>query len=174
MGALKAQAVELQNIHCLGEKILASGHPDSIITLKSWISVTKTRYEEVGDCMICKFYFPQGPLTNYPAIFFRISLVEISQVTETILKLFNHVNVGEHLNMLIPKAPCFWTQVQTWAQQQGQKIEASLAALEAEREEIQRLMDWISSAEEALGLRDQEPLAESMEQNQELIEQHMV
>ncbi|XP_070768007.1 microtubule-actin cross-linking factor 1, isoforms 6/7 [Enoplosus armatus] len=110
MGALQAQAVELQNIQCLGEEILASCHPDSIITLKSWISVTKTRYEEV----------------------------------------------------------------QTWAQQQGQKIQASLVALEAEREEVQRLLDWISSAQEALSLRDQEPLPETTEQNQELIEQHTV
>uniref|UniRef100_A0A8C3A730 EF-hand domain-containing protein n=1 Tax=Cyclopterus lumpus TaxID=8103 RepID=A0A8C3A730_CYCLU len=47
MGALRTQAVELQNIQCMGEEILASCHPDSIITLKSWISVTKTRYEEV-------------------------------------------------------------------------------------------------------------------------------
>ncbi|XP_060907151.1 microtubule-actin cross-linking factor 1, isoforms 6/7 isoform X1 [Labrus mixtus] len=110
MSALQAQAVDLQNIQCLGEEILASCHPDSIITLKSWISVTKTRYEEV----------------------------------------------------------------QTWAQQQGQKIQTSLAALEAEREEVQRLLDWISSAEESLTLRDQEPLPETTEQNQELIEQHTV
>jgi len=48
MGALQTQAVELQNIQCLGEEILASCHPDSIITLKSWISVTKTRFEEVS------------------------------------------------------------------------------------------------------------------------------
>lgn len=68
-------------------------------------------------------------------------------------------------------SPC---QVQTWAQQQGQKIQASLAALEEEREEVQRLLDWISSAEEALSLRDQEPPVETMEQNQELIEQHIV
>ena len=72
------------------------------------------------------------------------------------------------------ECPCFWTQVQTWAQQQGQKIEATLASLEAEREEVQRLLDWISSAEEALSLRDQEPTAETTEQNQELIEQHAV
>lgn len=49
-----------------------------------------------------------------------------------------------------------------------------MAALEAEREEVQRLLDWISSAEEALSLRDQEPLAETTEQNQERIEQHTV
>lgn len=48
LDALQSQAVELQNIHSLGEEILASCHPDSIITLKSWISVTKTRYEEVS------------------------------------------------------------------------------------------------------------------------------
>lgn len=53
-------------------------------------------------------------------------------------------------------------------------MESSLAALEAEKEEIQRLLDWISSAEEALYLRDQEPLSETTEQNQELIEQHTV
>ncbi|KAM6909709.1 microtubule-actin cross-linking factor 1, isoforms 6/7 [Xenentodon cancila] len=110
LDALQAQAVELESIHCLGEEILATSHPDSIITLKSWISVTKTRYEEVH----------------------------------------------------------------TWAQQQSQKIQASLGALEAEREEVQGLLDWISSAEEALNLRNQEPLPETSEQNQELIEQHMV
>ncbi|XP_017164919.1 microtubule-actin cross-linking factor 1, isoforms 1/2/3/5 isoform X1 [Poecilia reticulata] len=107
---LHAQAVELENIQNLGEEILASCHPDSIITLKSWISVTKTRYEEV----------------------------------------------------------------QTWAQQQAQKIQASLAALEEEKEDVQRLLDWISSAEESLILREEEPLSETTEQNQELIEQHMV
>lgn len=78
------------------------------------------------------------------------------------------------LYVLIPHPPCFLNQVQTWAQQQGQKIQTSLAALEAEREEVQRLLDWISSAEEALSLRDQEPPAETTEQNQELIEQHTV
>uniref|UniRef100_A0A668APM3 EF-hand domain-containing protein n=1 Tax=Myripristis murdjan TaxID=586833 RepID=A0A668APM3_9TELE len=108
--ALQAQEMELENIRCLGEEILSSCHPDSIITLKSWISVTKTRYEEV----------------------------------------------------------------QTWALQQGQKIQSGVAALEAEKEEVQRLLDWIASAEEALNLREQEPLPETIAQNQELIEQHMV
>ncbi|MEQ2283522.1 hypothetical protein AMECASPLE_012220 [Ameca splendens] len=108
--ALHSQAVELVNIQNLGEVILASCHPDSIITLKSWISVTKTRYDEV----------------------------------------------------------------QTWAKQQGQRIHVSLAALEAEKEEVQRLLDWISSAEESLILREEEPVSETTEQNQELIEQHTV
>uniref|UniRef100_A0A1A8EXN2 Plectin b n=1 Tax=Nothobranchius korthausae TaxID=1143690 RepID=A0A1A8EXN2_9TELE len=110
LAALQTQEAELENIQNLGEEILASCHPDSIITLKSWISVTKIRYEEV----------------------------------------------------------------QTWARQQGQKIQANLAALEAEKEEVQRLLDWISSAGEALNLKNQEPLPETTEQNQELLQQHMV
>ncbi|KAM6967612.1 microtubule-actin cross-linking factor 1, isoforms 6/7 [Aplochiton taeniatus] len=110
MRALHSQGVELESIRCLGEEILSSGHPDSIITLKSWISVTKIRYEEV----------------------------------------------------------------QTWAQQQGQRILAALATLEAERTEVHRLLEWISSAEESLNLKDQEPMAETLEQNQELIVQHMI
>lgn len=69
---------------------------------------------------------------------------------------------------------CFLSQVQTWAQQQSQKIQASLAALDAKKEEVQRLLEWISSAEEALTLREQESLPETTEQNQELIEQHKV
>lgn len=48
MHDLQAQAGELEKIQCLGEEILSSCHPDSIITLKSWMSVTKTRYEEVS------------------------------------------------------------------------------------------------------------------------------
>lgn len=39
----------LECIQTLGEEILFSCHPDSVITIKSWISVTKTRYEEVSD-----------------------------------------------------------------------------------------------------------------------------
>lgn len=46
--SLRSQEMELESIRCLSEEILSSCHPDSIITLKSWISVTKTRYEEVS------------------------------------------------------------------------------------------------------------------------------
>lgn len=68
----------------------------------------------------------------------------------------------------------YLSQVEAWARQQSQKIQASLSALDEAKEEVQSLLDWISSAEEALTLRDQEPLPETTEQNQELIEQHMV
>lgn len=46
--------------------------------------------------------------------------------------------------------------------------------MEEEREEVQRLLEWISSAQEALSIRDEEPVPENTEQNQELIEQHCV
>ncbi|KAJ7985114.1 hypothetical protein DPEC_G00348720 [Dallia pectoralis] len=110
MNSLRYKEMELKSIQCLGEEILSSCHPDSIITIKSWISVTKTRFEEV----------------------------------------------------------------QAWAQQQGQRVQASLSAQEAEREEVQQLLDWILAAEEALNLKDLEPPAESIEHNQELIIQHLV
>ena len=48
MSALQTQKMALEDIRCLGEELLSFCHPDSIITLKSWISVTKTRFEEVG------------------------------------------------------------------------------------------------------------------------------
>ena len=65
-------------------------------------------------------------------------------------------------------------QVQSWALQQGERIQATLSTVEAEREEVQRLLDWICSAEESLNLRDQDPLPEDMEQMEELITQHAV
>ncbi|XP_023671105.2 microtubule-actin cross-linking factor 1, isoforms 6/7 isoform X1 [Paramormyrops kingsleyae] len=110
MNSLQCQEMELDSIRALGEEILSACHPDSVITIKSWISVTKTRLEEV----------------------------------------------------------------QAWAQQQGERLRSGLSALEAEREEVQRLLDWISSAEESLALRDQEGLPESMESTEELIAQHEV
>ncbi|XP_039593504.1 microtubule-actin cross-linking factor 1 [Polypterus senegalus] len=110
MKCLECQQMELDCIKSLGEEILASCHPDSVITIKSWISVTKTRFEEV----------------------------------------------------------------QAWAHQQAERIQGTLTILEAERAEVQRLLDWISAAEESLTLRDQEPLPTDMGQAEELITQHEV
>ncbi|TRY53787.1 hypothetical protein DNTS_002699 [Danionella cerebrum] len=45
--SLNAQLDSLESIRSLGDEILSCCHPDSIITIKSWISITKTRYEEV-------------------------------------------------------------------------------------------------------------------------------
>lgn len=65
-------------------------------------------------------------------------------------------------------------QVQTWAQQQAERIQAALSALEAERKEVQHLLNWISSAEESLNVSDQEPLSDDTEQTAELITKHAV
>ncbi|KAG1936136.1 microtubule-actin cross-linking factor 1, isoforms 1/2/3/5 [Pimephales promelas] len=108
VSSLNDQQMELEKIRKLGEETLSSCHPDSVITIKSWISITKTRYEEV----------------------------------------------------------------QMWAKQQAERIQTTLSALEAEREEVQRLLDWISSTEESLSLKEQEPLPEDLEITAELITQH--
>lgn len=62
----------------------------------------------------------------------------------------------------------------SWAQQQGERLQAQRASLAAEREEMAQLVDWITAAEEALSLRDQEPLPEEAEQLEELHAQHAV
>ncbi|KAJ7427638.1 hypothetical protein WISP_05285 [Willisornis vidua] len=110
MQSLQCQQLELECITSLGEEILATCHPDSVITIKSWVTVAKSRFQEVL----------------------------------------------------------------SWAQQQGERLRAQAAVLAAEREETTQLMDWITAAEEALGLRDQEPLPEEAEQLEELIAQHVV
>nr|XP_041569976.1 plectin [Taeniopygia guttata] len=110
MQSLQCQQLELECITSLGEEILTTCHPDSIITIKSWVTVAKSRFQEVL----------------------------------------------------------------SWAQQQGERLRAQAAALAAEREETEQLLDWITAAEEALGLRDQEPLPEEAEPLEELSAQHAV
>lgn len=70
--------------------------------------------------------------------------------------------------------PWPYPQVLSWAQQQGERLQAQTASLAAEREEMAQLIDWITAAEEALSLRDQEPLPEEAEQLEELNAQHTV
>ncbi|XP_068033392.1 plectin [Anomalospiza imberbis] len=110
MQSLQCQQLELECITSLGEEILTTCHPDSIITIKSWVTVAKSRFQEVL----------------------------------------------------------------SWAQQQGERLRAQAAALAAEREETAQLLEWITAAEEALGLRDQEPLPEEAEPLEELSAQHAV
>ncbi|XP_009469978.1 PREDICTED: epiplakin [Nipponia nippon] len=108
MKSLQCQQLELECITSLGEEILSTCHPDSVITIKSWVTVVKSRFQEVL----------------------------------------------------------------SWAQQQGERLQAQTASLAAEREEVAQLIDWITAAEEALSLRDQEPLPEEAEQLEELNAQH--
>ncbi|XP_030045956.1 microtubule-actin cross-linking factor 1 [Microcaecilia unicolor] len=110
MSVLQCQKLALDCIRSLGEEILSCCHPKSIITIKSWLNITKSRYQEV-------------------------------------------------LN---------------WAEQQGERIQAQNVSLATEREEIARLIDWITAAEESLSLRDQDPLPQEMELLEDLISQHTV
>uniref|UniRef100_A0A8C0GFI4 EF-hand domain-containing protein n=1 Tax=Chelonoidis abingdonii TaxID=106734 RepID=A0A8C0GFI4_CHEAB len=103
------QQLELECITSLGEEILSACHPDSVVTIKSWITVAKSRFQEVL----------------------------------------------------------------SWAQQQGERLQAQMARLAAEREEMGRLVDWIAAAEESLSLRDQETLPDDAQQLEELSSQHV-
>ncbi|XP_075067641.1 microtubule-actin cross-linking factor 1, isoforms 6/7-like isoform X2 [Mixophyes fleayi] len=110
MSTLQCQQLALECIVSLGQEILSACHPDSVITIKSWLNISKTRYQEV----------------------------------------------------------------MSWARHQGERIHTQIQSLATEREEVARLMDWITAAEEALSLRDQEPLPEEMEALEEIISQHSV
>uniref|UniRef100_F7EL86 EF-hand domain-containing protein n=1 Tax=Ornithorhynchus anatinus TaxID=9258 RepID=F7EL86_ORNAN len=102
------QQLELECVTSLGEEILNDCHPDAVITVRSWVSVVTSRFQEVL----------------------------------------------------------------SWAQKQGQRAQERLEVLEAQRAELTRLLDWITAAEEALTLRDLEPLPEDMEQLERLRAQH--
>ncbi|XP_028918474.2 microtubule-actin cross-linking factor 1-like [Ornithorhynchus anatinus] len=105
---LQCQQLELECVTSLGEEILNDCHPDAVITVRSWVSVVTSRFQEVL----------------------------------------------------------------SWAQKQGQRAQERLEVLEAQRAELTRLLDWITAAEEALTLRDLEPLPEDMEQLERLRAQH--
>ncbi|XP_072458717.1 microtubule-actin cross-linking factor 1, isoforms 6/7-like isoform X3 [Notamacropus eugenii] len=83
-----------------------------------------------------------------------------------------------HPDAVIPVRSCLsnitsrFHEVLGWAQQQGQRVADQLATMAAEREELARLLDWIASAEEALSLRDQEPLPEDIQMLADLSTQH--
>nr|XP_020850758.1 microtubule-actin cross-linking factor 1-like [Phascolarctos cinereus] len=83
-----------------------------------------------------------------------------------------------HPDAVIPVRSCLsnitsrFHEVLGWAQQQGQRVADQLATMAAEREELARLLDWITSAEEALSLRDQEPLPEDIQMLADLSAQH--
>ncbi|XP_060099013.1 microtubule-actin cross-linking factor 1, isoforms 6/7-like [Heteronotia binoei] len=108
--SLQCHQLELDCVTSLGEEILSTCHPDAVIPIKSWLTVTKSRFQEV----------------------------------------------------------------ESWAQRQEERLRGQAASLAAEREEVARLMDWMRAAEEALGLREQEPLPEDAQQLQELASQHAV
>lgn len=53
MKSLQCQQLELECITSLGDEILATSHPDSVITVKSWVTVAKSRFQEVSRAPFC-------------------------------------------------------------------------------------------------------------------------
>ncbi|XP_077208971.1 LOW QUALITY PROTEIN: plectin-like [Paroedura picta] len=48
--SLRCHQLELDCITSLGEEILSACHPDSASTIKSWLTVTRSRFQEVESC----------------------------------------------------------------------------------------------------------------------------
>lgn len=46
--SLQCQQLELECLTSLGEEILSTCHPDSVTTIKSWVTVAKSRLQEVS------------------------------------------------------------------------------------------------------------------------------
>lgn len=74
MQSLQCQQLELECITSLGEEILSTCHPDSIITIKSWVTVAKSRFQEVREgpqpypCLGgTHTWGKHGPITHNPA-----------------------------------------------------------------------------------------------------------
>ncbi|XP_058035026.1 microtubule-actin cross-linking factor 1, isoforms 6/7-like [Ahaetulla prasina] len=108
--SVQCQQLELDCIRSVGEEIVSTCHPSAMGTVQSWVTLAKTRFQQ-----LC------------------------SQV-----------------------------------QEQEQQLQAQAASLAADQEEAERLSAWITAAEEALRLRDQEPLPEDAGQLEKLGCQHTV
>ncbi|XP_014801189.1 PREDICTED: dystonin-like [Calidris pugnax] len=161
MKSLQCQQLELECITSLGEEILATCHPDSIVTIKSWVTVVKSRFQEVSRELMKSLQCQQ------------LELECITSLGEEILATC-HPDSIVTIKSWVTVVKSRFQEVLSWAQQQGERLRAQRASLAAEREEVAQLMDWITAAEEALSLRDQEPLPEEAEQLEELSAQHTV
>lgn len=52
MKKLEEKKAELNKATGMGEAILAICHPDSITTIKHWITIIRARFEEVSICEV--------------------------------------------------------------------------------------------------------------------------
>uniref|UniRef100_A0ABM5GD79 Microtubule-actin cross-linking factor 1, isoforms 6/7-like n=1 Tax=Pogona vitticeps TaxID=103695 RepID=A0ABM5GD79_9SAUR len=99
---------------------------------------------------------------------------------ECLVSLGEEILSACHLDAVIPLrswvavAKSRFQEVLSWAEQQEEQLQARLASVVAEQEEVAQLLDWIGAAEEALSLREQEPLPEDAQQLEELSAQHAV
>uniref|UniRef100_A0A8C6XJE6 EF-hand domain-containing protein n=1 Tax=Naja naja TaxID=35670 RepID=A0A8C6XJE6_NAJNA len=97
----------------------------------------------------------------------RLELDCISSLGEEILSACHPDAVGTVHSWVDLAKSCFHR-----VQRQEQRLQAQVASLAVDRKALERLSDWITAAEEALSLRDQEPLPEDARQLEELCCQH--
>uniref|UniRef100_A0A670ZUC8 EF-hand domain-containing protein n=1 Tax=Pseudonaja textilis TaxID=8673 RepID=A0A670ZUC8_PSETE len=95
-----------------------------------------------------------------------------SSLGEEILSACHPDAVGT-VHSWVDLAKSRFQQVSRVEGQQEQRLQAQAASLAVDRKVLERLSDWITAAEEALSLRDQEPLPEDARQLEELHIQHM-
>lgn len=100
-------------------------------------------------------------------------LERISSLGEEILSAC-HPDAVVAIRSSVALAKSRFQEVQSWAQQHNDRLQAQLASLAAEQEEVARLADWIGAAEEALAIRNQEPFPEDSGQLEELGCQHAI
>ncbi|XP_026577641.1 microtubule-actin cross-linking factor 1-like [Pseudonaja textilis] len=103
----------------------------------------------------------------------QLELDCISSLGEEILSACHPDAVGT-VHSWVDLAKSRFQQLCSRVQQQEQRLQAQAASLAVDRKVLERLSDWITAAEEALSLRDQEPLPEDARQLEELHIQHMV
>ncbi|KAG8134129.1 hypothetical protein E2320_011836, partial [Naja naja] len=103
----------------------------------------------------------------------RLELDCISSLGEEILSACHPDAVGTVHSWVDLAKSCF-QQFCSRVQRQEQRLQAQVASLAVDRKALERLSDWITAAEEALSLRDQEPLPEDARQLEELCCQHTV
>ncbi|XP_070795541.1 microtubule-actin cross-linking factor 1, isoforms 6/7-like, partial [Pituophis catenifer annectens] len=103
----------------------------------------------------------------------QLELDCISSLGEEILSACHPDAVGT-VQSWVTLAKTRFHQLCSRVQGQEQRLQAQAASLAADQEETERLSDWITAAEEALRLQDQEPLPEDARQLKELGCQHTV
>ncbi|KAJ6661546.1 hypothetical protein lerEdw1_014456 [Lerista edwardsae] len=103
----------------------------------------------------------------------RLELEGIGSLAEQILRAC-HPDAVIAIRSWVTAAKSRFQEVQSWAQQRDERLQAQAASLAAEQEEVVRLVDWVAAAEESLGLREQEPLPEEAGPLEELGCQHAV
>ncbi|KAM6282659.1 microtubule-actin cross-linking factor 1, isoforms 6/7-like [Porphyrio hochstetteri] len=187
--ALQGQELELGHITALGEEILAACHPDSVITIKSWVTVAKSRFQEC--CHGAMATVPSWCLCGASVVPWRCHGVGATVAvpwwcrggavavprcrchpSATVLVPWWCHGVGAAVSVPRQLVPCRRCAAGRSSRPSG--CGHRQPARRSAREELARVGDWVAAAEEALGLREREPLPEEPEALEQLSAQHAV